>query len=145
MPLTLTPTHLHQIRSHAQQTYPHECCGLLLGHRQGNQKQVLEVHPTKNAWTDEEFTTKRRYTIDPREMMLIQKSGRDRHLDIIGIYHSHPDCEPVPSECDRQAAWPQYSYLIVSVRQGVAQDCLCWTLDDEDQFQSEAFTLYHST
>ncbi|MBD2088859.1 M67 family metallopeptidase [Microcoleus sp. FACHB-1515] len=145
MTLILTSDHLQQIQSHAQQTYPHECCGLILGHLEGDRKQVLEIHATQNAWSGDNFDTKRRYTIDPYDMMLVQKSSRDRNLNIIGIYHSHPDCEAVPSECDRLAAWPQYSYLIVSVHQGVAQDCLCWTLDDEDQFQREPFTISHST
>jgi proteasome lid subunit RPN8/RPN11 len=70
-------------------------------------------------------------------MLKAQKQARDRNLDIIGIYHSHPDHPAVPSEFDRAIAWQQYSYIIVSVQQGKACDLKNWSLDDDHQFQPE--------
>jgi proteasome lid subunit RPN8/RPN11 len=70
-------------------------------------------------------------------MLKAQKDARDRNLDIIGIYHSHPDHPAVPSEFDRAIAWQRYSYVIVSVQQGKTCDLQSWSLDDNCQFQSE--------
>jgi proteasome lid subunit RPN8/RPN11 len=162
--LHLTTVHLATIASHAERTYPLECCGLLLGYRDSaGQKIVAEVWPTDNAWTAEtaaevaaiiapiapdpnrSHTQRDRYWIDPKVMLAAQQYGRKWHdtdqglrqFDIIGIYHSHPDHPAVPSECDRALAWSCYSYLIVSVRQGTAKDLLCWRLDDSHQFIPE--------
>jgi proteasome lid subunit RPN8/RPN11 len=67
----------------------------------------------------------------------VQKQARDRELDIIGIYHSHPDHPAIPSEFDRAIAWHHYSYIIISVQQGIASDLRSWTLDPHHQFQPE--------
>jgi proteasome lid subunit RPN8/RPN11 len=73
---------------------------------------------------------------DARDSEALLRSA-DRNLDIIGIYHSHPDHPAVPSEFDRAIAWSQYSYIIVSVQQGKACDLKSWSLDDDHQFQPE--------
>ena len=146
MPLILSPIHIKKISSHAEKTYPNECCGLLLGQQNEQIKTVIEVWPAENAWqakADEywpeqkEFTEERRYTISPQLMLKAMKSGRERHLSIIGIYHSHPDHPAIPSEFDRIYAWPEYSYIILSVQKGKTIDFFCWSLDDNHQFQSE--------
>ncbi|MBV8885953.1 MAG: M67 family metallopeptidase [Chroococcidiopsidaceae cyanobacterium CP_BM_RX_35] len=80
---------------------------------------------------------KRRYAIAPAMLLQAQRIARDRHLDIIGIYHSHPDSRAVPSELDRLYAWHRYLYIIVSVQQGKVDDLLCWSLDDNNRFQPE--------
>ncbi len=146
MSLILHPTHFKTICTHAETTYPNECCGLLLGKVNKLEKTVVEVWPAENAWKaeadeywpeDRELTEERRYAIPPELMLKAMKSGCDRHLSIIGIYHSHPNNAATPSEFDRIYAWPEYSYIIVSVQPGKAIDCLCWSLDDHHQFQSE--------
>ena len=145
-PIALSDFHLLSIRTHAENRYPEECCGLLLGRVTGGVKTLVEVWPTDNAWSAEAednwpeekgLTERRRYAIKPEDMLRAMKYGRDRTLDIIGIYHSHPDCPAVPSECDRTLAWPQYSYIIVSVRQGCSEDLRSWTLDTDRNFQAE--------
>ena len=168
--LLLQPTHLQAIKNHAEETYPHECCGLMLGHVNPGEttvstiRTVVELWPVHNAWdeeaqatmakveatksssvpapTDREstppLTTRRRYWIDPKDMLAAQKSARTKGMSIIGIYHSHPDHPAVPSECDRTCAWPEYSYIIVSVPNGKATDVFSWTLDDNHQFQTES-------
>ncbi len=139
------------MKTHAERVYPEECCGLLLGQLKDNIKTLIEVLPTKNSWNNEtaevfqtiegvvqaSSTKRNRFSIAPDEMFKAQKQARDRNLDIIGIYHSHPDHPAVPSECDRAIAWSQYSYIIISVQQGVACDILSWSLDSDRHFQSE--------
>ena len=148
--LKIYPHHLEAIRTHAESSYPNECCGLLLG-LAGDEKIVAEVIPTQNSWdaqaaqafaaiagSDKLGTSKRdRYAIAPLDMLKAQREGRDRSFDIIGIYHSHPDHPAVPSEFDRACAWSVYSYIIVSVQQGKAGDLCNWSLDDAHQFQPE--------
>ncbi|MBE9199266.1 MULTISPECIES: M67 family metallopeptidase [unclassified Nodularia (in: cyanobacteria)] len=144
--INLLPQHLQTIYTHAESTYPEECCGLILGHLGREGKTVIEVIPTENAWNTQadEFpdehtlqSTRRRYAIAPQVMLQAQKAARDRNWNIIGIYHSHPDNSATPSECDRRYAWAEYSYIIVSVLNGKAAKVQSWILDDHHQFQPE--------
>ena len=145
--IQLNKQNLQIIFSHAQSTYPEECCGVILGHLESDRKTVVEIIPTQNAWnretasdfqdSDIESSRKRRYTIAPREMLQLQKSSRDKNLNIIGIFHSHPDYPATPSEFDRNCAWQEYSYIIVSVQKGRVGDMNSWMLDDNSQFQQE--------
>ncbi len=150
--LKLTSHHLQLIKGHAEQTYAHECCGLLIGNMVAEQgepyKTLQQVRSTQNSWQqqdedfkDVELTTRRRYWIEPAELFQIQKVARTLGCDIIGVYHSHPDHPAVPSQCDLNWAWPQYSYIIVSVQQGIACDVKSWMLDDQGLFQSEPIVV----
>jgi proteasome lid subunit RPN8/RPN11 len=149
MVLQLLPKHLQTIYTHAETTYPEECCGIILGNLTSEGKTVVEVMPTENAWNAEtaaelpgddtlDYSKRQRYAIAPQVMLQAQKEARDRKLNIIGIYHSHTDHPAIPSEYDRQLAWQEYSYIIVSVQNGKASDMKSWTLDDSHQFQQEA-------
>ncbi|MEC4894762.1 MAG: M67 family metallopeptidase [Oscillatoria sp. PMC 1051.18] len=151
--------HLQKIRTHAERTYPEECCGLLIGKINKNCKTVTQVWETENSWNEEaaetfaecegvekQDTSKRHnFSIAPEVMLQAQKAVRDRQLNIIGIYHSHPDYPAEPSEFDRAIAWQQYSYIIVSVPQGRAATLQSWTLDDRDRFQLEEIVTVKST
>ncbi|NER22665.1 MAG: M67 family metallopeptidase [Symploca sp. SIO1B1] len=142
---------LQTIKTHAESTYPEECCGILIGHQQDEEKTLIEVFPTENSWNNEaadifssretiaqsKTSRRNRFTIAPAVMLQAQKNARNRQLDIIGIYHSHPDYPAVPSEFDRAIAWQQYSYIIVSVQLGVASELNSWILDEEHQFHPE--------
>ncbi len=152
--IALSDSHILSIRTHAENTYPEECCGLLLGTIADDIKTLVEVWPADNAWSAQAqenwpeqtgLTERRRYAIKPADMLRAMKHGRDRNLDIIGIYHSHPDCPAVPSECDRTMAWAQYSYIIVSVRQGSSEDLRSWSLDAEGNFQAEEIIAIEPT
>jgi proteasome lid subunit RPN8/RPN11 len=145
--IKLLPEHQQIIHNHAETTYPEECCGLILGHLTDAGKTVIEVIPTENAWNNQADNfpgankinnTRRRYAIAPEIMLQVQKQARDRSLNIIGIYHSHPDNSATPSECDRLYAWPEYSYIIVSVQNGKAGQLQSWSLDDSHHFQAES-------
>ena len=140
------------MQTHAESTYPEECCGVLLGRQQGDATTLVEVLATENSWNEEAVDTfdsvaamaplqpaskRNRFSIAPAVMLQAQRKARVGNLDIIGIYHSHPDHPAVPSEFDRAIAWQQYSYIIVSVEQGKASDLKSWVLDEDHQFQQE--------
>lgn len=153
--LELGNEHLQLIGDRAERAYPQECCGLLLGRTQPDRKILVEVWESENVWDEDSgksfqldtdelnsdeigvFTSERRYTIAPEAMLAAQRYARDAQLEIIGIYHSHPDCPAVPSECDRRWAWQYYSYAIASVVAGKMVDFQSWQLDDDRQFQPE--------
>jgi proteasome lid subunit RPN8/RPN11 len=155
--IQLNKQHLQIIFNHAQSTYPEECCGVILGELDVSEKlsvkppaygkTVVEIIPTENAWNSEtasdfpdsnpDFSRKRRYTIAPQDMLELQKSAREKNLNIIGIFHSHPDYSAIPSEFDRNCAWQEYSYIIVSVEKGKIGEVNSWVLDDNSQFQQE--------
>ena len=150
MSLTLHAEHLQAIYAYAERTYPEECCGLLLGTIAADASVVHDVYAVPNAWDTEaanelnenvSFTKTRRYWIAPEDMLAGMREARQRNLGIIGIYHSHPDYPAEPSECDRALAWSQYSYLIVSVEQGTANNHRSWTLNEQHQFEPEALQL----
>ena len=155
MSLKLTAEHLRLICAHAETTYPQECCGLLLGKRNQEYKTLVEVVATENTWSAQAITSfqeidanldlgtnkSSHYTIAPEVMLRVQKQARDRQLDIIGIYHSHPDHPAIPSEFDRVCAWQTYSYMIVSVPQGKTDELLGWSLDNNHQFQPEEIVV----
>lgn len=145
--IQLNKKHLQTIFTHAESTYPEECCGVILGYLCDRGKTVVEIIPTENAWNpdtaadfaedDINHSRQRRYTIAAREMLRLQKSARESNLNIIGIFHSHPDYPAIPSEFDRNCAWQEYSYIIVSVQKGQAGDINSWVIDDNSQFQQE--------
>ncbi|AFZ22948.1 putative metal-dependent protease of the PAD1/JAB1 superfamily [Cylindrospermum stagnale PCC 7417] len=144
--IKLLPEHQQVIRTHAESTYPDECCGIMLGYLASGCKTVVEVIPTANAWNTEaadfadeptEYSNRRRYAIAPGFMLQAQRDARNRNLNIIGIYHSHPDYPAIPSEWDRLYAWTEYSYIIVSVQNRKAGELNCWSLDESHQFQAE--------
>lgn len=148
MVLRLSAHHLEAIRQQGESTYPDECCGLLLGKLSNGSKTVVEVRATQNVWNAEatelfsavegiRAVSQSNYAISPKTILQVQKEVRDRALQIVGIYHSHPNHPAIASECDRAFAWEQYSYIIVSVVQGKAQEILSWQLDSDRQFQAE--------
>ncbi len=151
----LSHQQLQQIHRHAEITYPEECCGLLLGNLESEDKQVVEVRETENSWTSEmsdnlpnipssnqqPLSKKNRFTIDPYTLLQVQKEVRDRNLNIIGIYHSHPNYPAIPSTFDREIAWSHYSYLIVSLKQGKLIEIRSWKVEENRQFQEEIITI----
>ena len=160
--LYLKSEHLNQIQAQALDSYPLECCGILLGTgSESSIRTVKKIWPTPNAWTPavaDEFglaevsfesnhSRSDRYWIDPRDLLQAQKWGRSQQCDIVGIYHSHPDHSSHPSESDRRWAWAGYSYLIVSVQcQSVEdpsplQSISSWTLNEQHQFEAEKLVL----
>ncbi len=135
MSLTITSTLLQEIREHGRAAYPHECCGLLLGKANHASKAATALRPVVNRRLD---TPQNRYLIAPEDWLETERETRRKGLEIIGVYHSHPDHPSRPSEFDREHAFPFYSYIIVSVASGEAADLRSWTLrDDRSDFDPE--------
>ena len=131
------PEHDKAIREHGERDYPHECCGLLIGRFGDGLKVVSDVFPISNA--REEEHKRNRFLIRPEELQRGEQHARQRGLDVVGFYHSHPDVEARPSTYDLEHAWPTYSYVIVSVCKANAQEVRSWELKpDRSQFDEEA-------
>ena len=135
----LSAPHLDDIRQHGERDYPFECCGLMLGRFASDQKTVLETYPISNA--REEEAKRNRFLIRPEELMRGEKHAREKGLDVVGFYHSHPDDRAVPSQYDLEHAWPTYSYVVVSVEKGRAVDLRSWEMErDRSRFNPEEIT-----
>jgi proteasome lid subunit RPN8/RPN11 len=116
--LQLSHSDYQTLRAHGEQTYPHECCGVLLGKSIDGVNIVREIKPAGNTRTD---SAHNRYQIDPVELIRIQRQARSASLDIVGFYHSHPDHPAQWSSTDfAEAHWLGCSYLITRVAQGKA-------------------------
>jgi len=119
------------LRRHGEETYPHECCGVLLGEMNGDGRKVTSVVRCGNTRTD---SPENRYHIDPRELVKIQREGRERGEDIVGFYHSHPDHPPQWSQTDlAEAHWIGCSYVITSVEKGKAAVTHSFELSGSDE------------
>jgi proteasome lid subunit RPN8/RPN11 len=127
---------IRRIHAHGAQTYPHECCGALLGREEDGEREVVDLLPLANRRED---SPRNRFELMPEDVRLAEKTAREKRLELIGWYHSHPDAPARPSEYDRDHAWPWYSYLIVSVEARRPRDTTSWRLrDDRSAFDPEA-------
>jgi proteasome lid subunit RPN8/RPN11 len=113
------------IRAHAAAEYPKESCGLMVGRDAMAQRTVTYAVAAANV----EVTASRRFTIAPEDFLRAERTARERGLEVVGFYHSHPDAAPLPSKSDLDEAWPFYSYLIVEVSAGRAAEQRCWRLE----------------
>jgi len=122
------------IRAHGQETYPNECCGALLG-RDGAVSETLALP----NMTDE--GPRRRFRVTPNDYRADEKRASETGVELLGFYHSHPDHPARPSQYDLDHAWPFFSYVIVSVREGVSGDMTSWRLrEDRSAFDEEQLT-----
>jgi proteasome lid subunit RPN8/RPN11 len=125
--IALSEEHRAAIARHAEADHPEECCGLLLGSfGDEGRKVVRDLLPISNAREAE--ARHNRFLIGPMEMLRGEREARARGLDVVGIYHSHPDCPAVPSQFDLDHAWPVYSYIIVTATAAGAGDLRSWEL-----------------
>jgi proteasome lid subunit RPN8/RPN11 len=136
MSLEIEPFMLDEIRRHGVAAYPEECCGVLVGTVERGVTRVLRLVPAEN--TREDAARHNRFLIEPATILRCQREARAAGHDIVGYYHSHPDHPAVPSEFDRDHAWPDTSYVIVAVERGVPRDARSWKLaDDRSAFEEE--------
>ncbi len=133
--MKITDAHLKQIYRHAKETYPHECCGFLLG--QFDDDLVRQVRAATNQNQDRTD----RFIIAPEEFAQAQQEADDAGLDIMGVYHSHPDWPPIPSQTDMESAWEDVFYLITSVHEGMPLNSNVWRLVDEGMRRFQAVSL----
>ena len=113
LPLKLSRELYDRLRAHGEETYPHECCGILLGQARETALEVADLMRAGNTRTD---SAHNRYHIDPRELIAAQREGRRLGLDIVGFYHSHPDHPAMWSATDfAEAHWFGCAYIITAV------------------------------
>jgi proteasome lid subunit RPN8/RPN11 len=139
--IEITKELIAQIKTHGESTYPHECGGMLIGDFDAeNGKEVIELMPMENAM--EESQQHNRVLILPKDVLRAERYAREKKLDVVGYYHSHPDDEARPSQFDLDHALPVWSYIIVSVLQGKAVDVRSWEMEnDRSKFNEEKMEL----
>lgn len=135
--LRMVKTEFEAMRRHAEETYPHECCGVLLGTLEGATRVVRAARRCGNADAAVDW-----YAIDPLEILRIEREGRREGWDIVGFYHSHIDCEAKWSQSDfEEAHWLGCSYVITRVDKGKAQEtnsfALAGTSEEDKRFEDE--------
>ena len=131
MAIELGPGVYEAIRAHGVETYPDECCGALIG-RDGTVSETLALP----NMTDEGPRT--RFRVTPDDYRAAERRASELGAELLGFYHSHPDHPARPSQYDLDHAWPFFSYVIVSVRDGVSGDMTAWRLrEDRSAFDQE--------
>src|SRR3989441_2940725 len=112
------------IRAHGQETYPHECCGALVG-REGHVSAVVALPNTT------EEGPRRRFLVRPSDYREAERRATELGAELLGFYHSHPDHPARPSQYDLDHAWPFFAYVIVSVRAGIPEEMTSWRLRED--------------
>jgi proteasome lid subunit RPN8/RPN11 len=141
----LLPAHLlHEAERHGERHYPEEGAGLILGTRFEERRAAARLLPLPNVF--EETSRGRRYRIDPRTLLEAEEQAEAQGLEIIGVFHSHPDHPPEPSIFDHTWALPVYSYVITQVNLGIAMESRSWRLtEDRAAMIEEAMVVEDAT
>jgi proteasome lid subunit RPN8/RPN11 len=126
--LTIPKEIQEQIEVHGVAAYPYEGCGLLLGTAVNGSNVVSSIHPAQNVWPVKE-EKRTRFRIDEQEWARAELAAMRQGLDVVGVFHSHPDSPPIASPRDLAwAAFSGYSYLITEIKNGVVGDGRSWQL-----------------
>jgi proteasome lid subunit RPN8/RPN11 len=115
--------------AHGRARYPDECCGAMLGSTEGDTKTVRQAIALENAFEGAQAT---RYELRPADLLAADKAARERRMDLIGIYHSHPDCDAYFSATDLKNSCPWYSFVVLSIQRGEFHHANCF-LPNVDQ------------
>ncbi|MFN2149585.1 MAG: Mov34/MPN/PAD-1 family protein [Anaerolineales bacterium] len=144
MTIKLKPDVLRQIHAHGESNYPLEGAGLLIGHSAGTDREVIRLHPLANRFEADQRHY--RYRLDPLELMQAEDEVDALGLEIVGIFHSHPDHPAEPSDYDLEWSLPYYSYIITSIAGGQAVESRSWRLvEDRGRFKEEAIWIENET
>jgi len=125
--------------SHARQVYPNECCGAMIGSIDDGAKTVLVAMPLENAF---EGAQAARYELRPQDLLAADKAARARSMDLIGIYHSHPDCDAYFSRTDLQNSCPWYSFVVLSIQKGEFHHAHSWLPNFEQTEAAKEELIY---
>lgn len=142
--LKISPELADNIRKHGAETYPHECCGALLGRdtEVADRRVYREIHALHPLVNRRDDSPQNRFSLTSADVLEAEKDARERGLEVVGWYHSHPDHPARPSQYDRDHAWPWYSYIIVSVANKIPEEMTSWRLaDDRTEFECEEIGL----
>ncbi|MBN1264214.1 MAG: M67 family metallopeptidase [Anaerolineales bacterium] len=143
MKLSIDTTLIERLEGYLESLYPDEAAGLLLG-RSANQQQgeIMEIITLPNNF--EEGERYHRYTIDPMDMLRAENAAVALDMEVLGVFHSHPDHPARPSDYDLEYALPWFVYVITSIRQGNAEQTLAWQLqEDRSAFQEVQINIKH--
>ena len=121
----------------AVKAFPDECCGFMFGNEDAAGRVVTLALPINNAAVE---NRKRRFVISPKDYMKGEQYAIENEVALLGIYHSHPNHPAIPSEHDRVAAQPFFSYVIISVQNGIVDHTRSWVLNDDFQFDEEEYS-----
>lgn len=134
--MTASTEILDEIRRHGEETYPEECCGFLLGRPNEGGNEIVSARRATNRNSDRRHD---RFVISPEDYVAADRAARKSGLDIVGMYHSHPDHPARPSSTDlAQATFPGYTYVIVAIQSGRAADLTAWSLaPDRSKFEED--------
>lgn len=141
MQVALTAAQLRAIEAHGESTYPHEGAGFLLGRLDGSDRLTVErVLPVTNQREPE--AQHNRYELSPLDFLRAEREAAAAGVELVGVFHSHPDHPARPSEFDREHAWPAFAYLITSVQGGRAEVTRAWRLrDDRSAFDEDTLSV----
>lgn len=140
MKLLIPKALLESIHQHGERAYPEEGAGFLLGKQDADTRQVKELIPLSNSREDD--ARHNRYLLTAKDMLHGETEAQKRGLDVVGVFHSHPDHPNQPSEFDREWALPWFSYLITSVANGQTAGSRSWRLEeDRSGFREEEIEL----
>lgn len=141
MKLIVSPSVLKDIHTIAEKGYPYECCGFLLGSATDDEINISSIREVINESIENK---KVHYTIPPKEFMKAETFALTNDIQLLGVYHSHPDHPPKPSGRDLADALPEWSYFITSVCEGQAVDTRSWRLSEERNFIEENIEINYS-
>ena len=125
---------MSQVRSHSVSIYPEECCGFLYGKIEGERIEIVLGKPIENQHVEKRT---RRYLITPVQFLEAEQFAVESGLEMVGVYHSHPDHPAVPSDYDFQRALPNFLYLICSVYNKEVTSSRWWKLSEEGRHFTE--------
>lgn len=134
MKLNINKEALKTMHQHAEVDFPNECCGFFYGSDKGEEREIelaIEIINSK------EGDQRRRFEISPLDYMKAEKYALENNLNLLGVYHSHPQHPAIPSEHDLKQAVPFFSYIIVSVMNGKVDHTRSWILDESSNFVEE--------
>jgi proteasome lid subunit RPN8/RPN11 len=132
--IRIEPNSLEEMINDARNTYPDECCGFLFGKEQDGKRFINQIKPVDNA---REGDKRKRFEISSRDYMSAENYAEEKGIQLLGIYHSHPDHPAIPSETDRLSAQPFFSYIIISIGNQNLNGVRSWLLNNDFQFEEE--------
>ena len=115
MKVIVPPGILERMRRHGEETYPHECCGFMLGSAEDGMQRIVEIRSQANERTE---SRENRFLITPDQFKAAESAARKAGLQLVGIYHSHPDCGAYFSATDLKNSCPWYSFVVLSIQKG---------------------------
>ena len=138
--IRITPSAYNIITQDAIHSFPYECCGFLYGTENGDRiiTDALVVNNSK------EGDKRKRFEISAKDYLHAERYAEEKGLNLLGVYHSHPNHPAIPSEHDRVAAQPYFSYIIISIYDELIDHLRSWRLNESFQFDEETVSEFET-